>query len=769
MTILQWADPASLSLLELLLASPARRGLLVIGAYRDNDVVSGHPLAQFLGKMSDTGVSVERMHLGPLDREALSALCSDVLFRSAEEVRPVVDMLVAKTDGNPFFVGQFLRALAEDGVLKLDPGGPRWSCDVHALGARAVMENVGDLLGRRLHALPPETKRALHLASCIGSAFDLRTVAWVADRGEAETYANLMPALAGGLIVPTAELGPVGTDAAAQLVHGQYRFMHDRIQQAADALEDGAERARSHLRIGRLLREQGGVHAVEHLNVARVLITDPEERADLARRNFALGQQARSAAAFESAGAFLVVASELAPRWEDDHAFRFALRLATAEIAALLGDYPATEAAIPELLERARSPLEKADAYRLQIRQHTMQVRFDLVLRTGRVALRVLGVDLPEANILPALAEAVQEVDRRLGGRAILSLVDLPEMTDERVSVAMRLLRGLQPAAYMADQELYALINAKLVTLSLEYGNSPLSGAGYGTYGILVGPIQGHYQAGYDWGLLAWRLSEKFATLPQRCSDGVHFGVVIPWVEHIRETFPVLDEGFRAGLESGELQWAGYILPIKAMGLLHSGAPLEAVDAYLSESLRWSNQCNHDLARACLLALDLAVRNLRGVDADEHTFSTRGAGGEQFLESIEGKNVPVAFAHTSVGLCQFVHGRYREALHRLQANESNLRFIPGMLVVATHALLQALSAAALFDQAEPSEREGLRAIVAAKYQLIRAMGQELPGELRGVAAPRRGRAGSHRRRLMARAPARRGGRREGADGGLRVD
>jgi len=275
---LQWLDAATLDLLDNLLARSDLQHLMLIGAYRDNEVDAAHPLMRKLDAIRQAGARVQEIRLAPLAGDDLGQLIADALRCDPAHVATLAQLVHEKTAGNPFFVLQFLYTLAEEGLLRFDYNAACWSWDLDGIHAKGYTDNVVDLMVGKLTRLPAETQQALQLFACLGNVAATATLSTVLATPEEQVHAALWPAVRQELV---------------ERVDRDYRFIHDRVQEAAYAAIPEALRADAHLRIGRLLaaqtppekREESIFEIVNQLNRGAALITQQEERDQLAEFN----------------------------------------------------------------------------------------------------------------------------------------------------------------------------------------------------------------------------------------------------------------------------------------------------------------------------------------------------------------------------------------------------------------------------------------------------------------------------------------------------
>jgi predicted ATPase len=359
---LQWLDAATLDLLEDLLTQPEVRHLLLIGAYRDNEVDAMHPLTRKLAAIHQTGAQVQEIRLGPLARDDLGQLIADALRCKPPNAAPLAQLVHEKTAGNPFFVIQFLYALADEDLLTFDHDAACWCWDLDRIHAKGYTENVADLMVGKLTRLPAETQQALQLLACLGNVAPIAMLAIVLGIAEAQVHAALWEALRQELV---------------ERLDGSYKFTHDRVQEAAYSLIPEALRAETHLRIGRLLaaqtppekREEAIFEIVNQLNRGAALITSRQEREQLAEFNLLAGQRAKASTAYASALTYLNAGAALLAEDGCEHRreLNFALELNRAACEFLTGQLSVAEARLDALSKRATTTVEQASVACLHI------------------------------------------------------------------------------------------------------------------------------------------------------------------------------------------------------------------------------------------------------------------------------------------------------------------------------------------------------------------------------------------------------------------
>ncbi|HEY0135470.1 MAG TPA: AAA family ATPase [Nannocystis sp.] len=631
---LQWADPATLSLLHLLLADPAGGHLLVVGAYRDTEVEAAHPLRAMIQQLGHQRVATTELTLGPLDRASVRELLAASLMRArADESLDVLTGLVFdKTHGNPFFLTQLLVVLHKSGLLRLDTESGAWTWDAAAIASAPIADNVVEFMSAQLRLLDPRTQWLLSVGACIGHEFDLSTLAAVADVSLGQIVAELWPALRAGLVLP------LDSSYRLLIAHDEHsgaelheladltvlcRFQHDRVQQAALSLSDEQSRQDVHLRIGRRLEARAGGElrgdalfaVVRHLNAAAPKITDPAQRLALAQLNLEAARAAKKATATAAATGFLEVAIALLPAdsWDTLYDLTFALHRERAECDYLSGRADLAEAQFDDLLLRARSNLVKAELHSLRMVLLTSQGRFGESLAVGRTGLALFGDTLPEGPeaIMATFGATLAAIEAELQQRPVDTLADAPALTDPVQRAVLRLLNEAFGSAFLVDARLGSVVTLKQVLLSLRYGHSELSAFGYASHGyILAGPLGRPFDA-QRFGQLALQVIERFPSA--EVVSRVHFmvGFYFGLTQPLRTTITHFTLALQLGLDAGELVFSSQAAVFVAMTQLRLGDDLAVVRESIARAEGVLQRTHDVLATAMLMPQQQIVETLR--------------------------------------------------------------------------------------------------------------------------------------------------------------
>ncbi|MBD2113718.1 MULTISPECIES: adenylate/guanylate cyclase domain-containing protein [Cyanophyceae] len=683
---LQWADAGSLQLIQLMLSDRDARSLLLIGAYRSNEVSSTHPLTMALKGLAAGGVPLTQILLHPLTVDHLSQLLADSLHSDADSTRPLAELIHHKTNGNPFFANEFLKTLAAENLLHFDLDQRLWVWDIAQIQAQAITDNVVELMTEKLRKLDPKTQGMLQLAACIGSGFGLNTLAVIAQQPQAAIAADLLPALQAGLVLAPCEPDDQG-------VMQTYRFLHDRVQQAAYALIPESQKQRLHLQIGQLLlndsssrpRADGGDETlfsiVDHLNIGRSQLSTEAERLELAQLNLRAARKAKASTAYQAAHSYLAVGLDCLPSatWNQQYALTLALHQEQAEVEYLIGNFETSKQILNTILCHATAVIDQAEAYNLLVVQSTLKTDYAAALDYGRQALALLGVEFPADQYEAAFEQQYRQFQARLGDRPLSALLDQPEITEAEQRLAVKVLSNMGSAAYRYRQVIWQVVVTVSMNLFLEYGNGPESCYGYSNYGTLLGSVLGNYAAGYESCLISMQLSDRYQSLTQRSRDCfILSNFVHSWVQPLRLADGINQEGVRAGLESGEFQYVGYSLSYRISNLMAQGKPLPELTERVQEALLFCQGVNNQWAIDVLEGYQLVLANLAGQTADRLSFDLPTLTESNYLQACE--------AHKSYSaLCRYAIAKAL-ALYLYHADEAAWACIERALALQNYIL-----------------------------------------------------------------------------------
>ena len=726
----QWADPGSLALLELLASDDEQSHLMLVTAVRDDELDADHPTRHCLNRLRQRSGALVELPIRELGVADVEALLHEALGELPERTSVLAELIVERTAGNPLFVKTFLQTAWEEKLLTAeehDPPGEslevlptiRWQWDSEGLRQMQASESVGELLARRLRQLPSSTRSVLRTAACLGGSFATETIAAINEVPLDGTITDLRAAARAGMILQRSD--------------ERWDFVHDRVREAAHALLPPDELAAAHLRIGRMLladtpedRLPERVFAiVDHLDIGRGLIDDVDELVSIAGLARLAGQRAHTATAYETAVRYLRAAAECLarvdtlvaapegtdaerpPSWRDHYALSLGIHRDLAVSEYLCDALDASRSRIEQALAHVDDAIDRVELYDLLVFEHTMATRYAEAIQVGREALELVGISLPASESSDqSLTRALADYRGHLGERAIASLIDLPAMTRRDTIAAARLLSTMISAAYSADHSLFPVLTLTLVNLSLAHGSLPEAAYGYAHHGNFVGSVLGDHAAANEWGELALALARRHKDLAQEArATTIVAGFLRPWVAPIDESEALIDHAHQAATESGQLQFIGYILYQRQLLHLFGGTALPRLEAELERALPQLHEINHVYAAHVVRSIQLNVAAMLG---------ERPAGELRDLDSLEQElmaacrqshsYIATGIHHIYRAQVAYLHGDPYTAVEAVAASKEYLPYVIGHVAIADRNFFHSLALAATLPEQPESER-----------------------------------------------------------------
>jgi len=722
---LQWLDAATLDLMEDLLNGSDMRHLMLIGAYRNNEVNPSHPLMRKLEAMRQAGAILQDIILAPLTREDLAQLIADSLHCEPERATPLAQLIHDKTTGNPFFAIQFFSELAEEGLLTFDHDKGRWSWDLNRIYAKGYTDNVVDLMVGKLNRLPVETQKALQQLACLGNSAEFAMLRMVYQDSDEEMHGQLWEAVRAGLIFRSED---------------SYRFLHDRVQEAAYSLIRQELRPETHLRIGMLLAahtppeklEEGIFEIVNQLNRGSHLITSTEERERVAELNFIAGRRAKTSTAYASALKYLAGGRALLTEetWDHNYELIFSIEFDTAECELLTADMVAAEKRLSMLVGRAKSKHDVAIVTRLRLTLYTTLDRNDRAVEVCLEYLRRGGTDWSPH---PTSDEAQREYERiwsQVGSRLIEDLIDLPSMTNPDVLDVLDVLTEVVAPALFSDENLCSLVICRMVNLSLEHGNSDSSCFAYVWFAIIAGPRFGNYKDGFRFGRLGYDLVEKHGLKRFQGRTYMSFGgVVVPWTRHVLAGRDLVRRAFDAANEMGDLTFAAYSRSQLNTNFLAAGDQLAEVQREAEDGLAFAQKLRFGLVIDQIAGHLGLVRTLRGLTPKFGSFNDERFDELRF-ECRLANNPALARVECWYSIrktqARFFAGDYASAVDASLRAQRLLWTSPSQFETAEFRFYGALSHAASWDSASPDQRQQHFEALAAHHRQLEIWAEHCP-------------------------------------------
>ncbi|KGK91251.1 hypothetical protein DP73_04585 [Desulfosporosinus sp. HMP52] len=720
---LQWTDLSSLRLIEQLIVDGSR-SILIIGAYRDQEIDAAHPLHMLFNQLEKQGLKAEVLDLQPLALEHVNALLAVSLSRPLKEILAIAEVCHAKTKGNPFFVIQFLYMLKEEGLLSLEARQSVWTWNLSAILDCKVTDNVVDLMISKISKLSPAMVDLLKLAACIGGSFDVHTLEIVTGKPGEVIKDTLQAAVESGLI---------------QGAEDQYSFIHDRVQQAVYSLLEEETKAATHGKIGKLLYtkltgpelENRLFELVDHLNLGVGLSTDPSERSFLVSLNFRAGMKAKASSAYEPALEYFNLAKQLtAPEaWRTEYPFMLELHIQLAEMAYVCTQFERVEEVAAETLVHCPDLLDQARISEIMIATYTAENELEKAMAIAENTLELLGVPFPRKPHLGHVIIEYLRIAWALRGKQKDDLLNLPRMTDEKYKTAMRILNSTGIGSYSASYYAIILIVLKALRLSLTHGITEETIVAYSGYGYITNMLFKKANKGYEFGQLALRLQDKLGVYRFDSKIRMIFNMVIRHCrDPLRDALEDFPQTYLSGFASGDLLSAGHSMMQYFVCSYFSGRHLSMIEAEMQAHRQAIYKTGHETSqRLCQIYRQTAL-NFAGLSPDPCALV-----GEDFDEGsllpiyTKSNDRTIVFNIYFHRLIQYYYFRQPEkALENLPFLDEYLDGVLGTFCLPLLHFYGALVAAANYERLSYSKRRQRRKRIKKSIRALEKLSRSAP-------------------------------------------
>lgn len=712
---LQWADQPSLKLIQRFATDPEQRFMLIIGAYRSNEVNEAHPLWRTMHDLEKAEASLSRIELGPLLLPHIKQLLAETLHQPEDATTPLAQLCLEKTNGNPFFLNQFLQDLYRETCIEFDNEKRVWRWDMAQIERKGGTENVAAFMASHIRKLPAATQHTLKLASCIGNQFDLNTLAYVCETTHQACSESMWEALRAGFVIPLDDNYKIVDEW--QEGNAEYRFLHDQVQLAAYAMIGDDQKRATHLHIGRLLlkhsqSQEGDVDLfaiANHLNQGMALIEDPAEKKALADLNLRAGEKARLSAAFAPANRYfqngLSLMSEDA--WREDYALMLALHVEAAETAYLNADFAALDALAEEVIAHGQDLLDRVKIYEIKIFADLNNNKPVEAVKTGFFVLKMLGYSFPKNPGNIHILQSLIKTKLALRGKEIENLANLPEMSDPRVLEAIRIMSSIISATYITKPEWFVLLTFQQLRLAIKHGNPLPAVFTYTAYGVMLCAFLGDIDKGYRFGIMAQGMLSKLHPHEYKAKSIYSFHTFIwHWKQDVKQGLRPFLDAYQAGLETGDLEFAGWSVFVYIAYSFLSGRELhqleeqtkpyrQALDGFQHEmAVRYAAICHQTTLNMMGAAHDPCL--LQGESYDEQAEAAFHERGEDQLANF------LLYFHKLL-LC-YLFGKYPEAVAHADKAETFMPSAAGKYLIPFFHFLDSLARLALLKQ-QPEHRK----------------------------------------------------------------
>lgn len=711
---LQWADLSSLKLISHLCNDTGLNYVLLVGAYRNNEVSEEHPLSSTIKEIADEGVCVENIALSSFNKKETIEFIEGALCCSKESASLISDKLYRETYCIPLFLGQLLISLYENNILIFNAENSSWELKEESIRGIQIPDGIAELMFEKLENLNEETRDVLMLASCIGNSFDLDTIATVCEKTQVEVENLLLPAVMEGLVLHSSSYCNSGTNC--------YEFFHDVVRQAAYSLLSPEEKKSTHVKVGRLILQntkQEDIESkllpiLEHINRGLELIVDPEERLKLAEYNLASGRKAKSSAAYDSARNCFRAGIELLPYdcWDSNYLLSYNLYLELVQCEYLVGDVLIAEELFEMIIRNIKTEIERADVYALKMILYAGGGKYDEAVEIGINTLEKFGINLPKNPGLYSNGIELLLYKWHMRNKTIKDLLNLTEMKDSVQKKIAQLYISLILSACTSHPDLYSYCIIKIGNHGLKYGNTEMTSIGFIGYAITEGSVLGNYSAGYELGKVAIEHAEKFGKSYTKCVVYFTMGALIQhWMRHGKDGIQYLHNAIKYSLEAGDVLIAGYSYSVILENKFIIGTILDEVKREAQQCKSYARRMKHENLGANTLIYKKHIKNLSNPELNTASVGIDDSDEQQIIKLAKGDKASLAaYYYTKLQIC-YLMGKYDDALLFAEKEKNCTSSIMGFMLSAEFIFYESLSITALYDELSEKDKRRLMKVL----------------------------------------------------------
>ncbi len=688
---LQWADYASLELIEEIYLRSDDKSLLFIGAYRDNEVSSTHKLNDTLKKMKENGAIIHVVDLKPLETKDLEKMLTNALYTKG--VKSLAKLLEKHTQGNPYFIGEFLKELYVKEALYFKNGSWRW--DVEQIESQGYTDNIVELMLGKIKALHQNTKELLTKAACIGSTFDLTTLSVVSEQSQEQILEDLQIALEQDLLLRRKEL---------------YIFAHDRVQQAAYNLIPEDTKPAIHLDIGKHLLaatseeklETNIFSIVDQMNAGLELLISQQEKDKLAELNLKAGKRARTSAAYKLALAYLRTALKLLG--EDCWSRRYELSLTTheeaAEVANVDENYKLFDSLFDVTVRSAKTTLDKVNIYITKISALSKQDKLQQAIDNGLSILKELDCNLPARPNHFHVLTALLRIYLFLKGKNIPKLVDLPQASDPKIVAILKVCDALhEPCGLKASHFLIVMLLQVQIIKQLKYGH--YSALPYIAMAWVLLTKLNKIEMGQELAKLALDLNliPPYSEINPNVTKHIFYTSVAPWKEHSKQAALKLEQNYNDALQRGYFDYAIVSLSTEHYFKFLGGEPLDELEHYfqsISKTIVKSNLSSRNAISHPFNIVGQVTLNLLS-DPDE-IFTLKGSIFDEINLSLEESPFSMFCLYLIKLKLAYIFDKYSKAIVFAKSVEETMEAMPSIVGFAAGNFYSSLAKLAMFEK-----------------------------------------------------------------------
>ncbi|PRP89578.1 ATP-binding protein [Planoprotostelium fungivorum] len=576
---LQWSDYGTLNLIEELLTNDHIKNLMIIGAYRDNEVGPGHQLNLVISNLAGKA-EVVTIQLKTLALDHINHLIYDSLNTSPSRALSLSEIVTDKTKGNPFFVNVFLNNLVNEELLTFQSTMGQWMWEPDQIRARQITDNVVHMMTDRIKRLNVSTQQVLSIAAAIGNQFKLSILSYIAKKTLDEIVDAVWPAIQDELLVAQGEVTSVCFTNATlreEAPNLNMKFLHDRVQQAAYEMTPEEDRAKIHLEIGRKLVEITPPSELDDclfdilghfkIQLGSALLVEPEERLKMAHLWTQGTERAKMSNAVRVGAEYAAYAVGMLPPNHWDTLYDLSLRIfkLRTECEYLCGNTEFAASLYPIMLSKCKSLKDKTSVYWIKILQLEAQQKYaeSIVACVECVdmhGVQLLRPDAPDDVVMKELAYQLDQLKINMNGRSVADLYNAPDMEDEGQQSVLAIMSTVWTSTFCVSRKYYmATISTIVLNYTLKYGISKFSSRVFCNWSMSAADMDIDYKFAHDMGVLGCSLLETHPNEAIRYHCYFSFSIgICNKVMPLSHSFTLIDRAFESSQEHGDIPYTCY-------------------------------------------------------------------------------------------------------------------------------------------------------------------------------------------------------------------
>jgi predicted ATPase/class 3 adenylate cyclase len=720
---LQWSDLPSLNLLERILNHPGEQQVLVVGTYRSNEVTDAHPLRITIQNIKDEGIQVKDIALQPLDEPTTLQIVFDSFGMSAEQANELGKHVYSKTKGNPFFVNRFLQTLYDNRFVYLNSFG-NWNWDQKAIETLDYTDNVIDLMTKELTKLPENTQSLMSKASVIGNTFNLTTLSHLTGTTHLDVFQILQPALSAGYILPTSQNYRSLTlydqrfkaefDLQADALANNFKFLHDRVQQASYAIITEQQRDEIHLQTARVIYNHTPQNKINdyifdiasHYSESLTLVSSPDEKLQIARIFLLAGTKAKDSTSYDVAVRYLNLAKSLLDEssWEKNYDLTFKVYSELSECEYLNNNHEGAERLFEQTRIHAKTKLEKLKTYYVHSSLYLKIGNTSKSLQLGREAMKLYDIRFPESK-QAIKATAIMELSKYLllfstKYKNVEKLYHFKECKDPEIIAINQFLIDLSTSAYQENQDLMLVVVLRIIRFYLKYGFTDASDWGFAGLSTVVYSALGMHEKGFK----LWNLTIKLhlrtrSPLIKNKEDYTINAFHSHWGRPLQETADEFTYLVKSSLVNGDPGFAAYSISELFWKRTASGMPLQEVVESTKDYIQYLDRTKNGIGQDFTTPVLNMVLCLLGKSSGEGMWQSEKFNSSQFLDHLitVGNKTSLGFYYNArLPLYYFFHD-YNSGLKWLDEGEPYQTFLLGHHCVSEWSFYSNLLISAAYE------------------------------------------------------------------------